>query len=125
MPQNARTMRSFEKGGRRKEQPSCARLDGQECPSPHEKVKAACAAASIHKKSKTLRCNPRRWLWHGTRRSRGCRLVQNPMVDGEQRQLQPVRHADLVIHVAQIILDDLLGGSQLRGDFLVLVTLHD
>jgi hypothetical protein len=32
-------MRSFEKGGRKKEQPSCAQLDGQECPSPHEKSK--------------------------------------------------------------------------------------
>src|SRR5437879_7781083 len=48
---------------------------------------------------------------------RGCGgFVQNPVVDGEQRQFQPVGDADLVIHVAQIILNDLLGRAELGGN---------
>jgi hypothetical protein len=47
------------------------------------------------------------------------------VVNGEQRQLQPVRHTDLVVNVAQIILDHLLGRAQLGRDFLVLVALHN
>src|SRR5437763_10213263 len=54
-----------------------------------------------------------------------CRFGQDAMVDGEQRQFQAVRDADLVIHVAQVILDDLLGGAELGGDFFVLVSLHN
>jgi len=67
-----------------------------------------------------------RWrLWRRALR-RGCSgLVQNAVVDGEERQFQPVGDTDFVIHVAQIILDDLLGRSQLRRDFFVLVALND
>src|SRR5882724_3715250 len=65
----------------------------------------------------------RTWLWLRSSRSCRSRLIQDPVMDGKQRQFQPVRHADLVIDVAQIVLDHLLGGSQLRRDFLVLVTL--
>ena len=46
-------------------------------------------------------------------------------MNGKQRQFQPVGYADLIVHVAQVILDDLLGGAELGGDFLVLVALHD
>ena len=47
------------------------------------------------------------------------------MMDGKQRQLQTVGDADLVVHVAQIILDYLFCGTELRSDFFVLVSLHD
>src|SRR6266849_7171677 len=75
-----------------------------------------------HPKSSSLRCYPRRRLRRGRSRSssRGG-LIQNPVVDGEQRQLQPVRHADFVIHIAQIVLDHLLGGAELCGDLFVFV----
>src|SRR5437016_3928164 len=71
--------------------------------------------------------HPRRCLslWSGGSGSCGGGFVQNPMMDGEQRQFQPVRNADLVIDVAQVILDHLLGGSQLRCDLFVLVALND
>src|SRR5579871_2235995 len=55
----------------------------------------------------------------------GSSFVQDPVVDGEQRQLQTVRYADLIVDVAQVILDDLLGRAKLGGDFLVLVSLYD
>src|ERR1700675_2698352 len=64
-------------------------------------------------------------LWDGC----GCRggrgFVQDAVMNGEQRQFQPVRHTDLVVDVAQLVLDHLLGRTQLGGDFLVLVSLHD
>ena len=47
------------------------------------------------------------------------------MMDGEQRQLQPVRNSDLVVDVAQIVLDHLLGGAELGGDLFIFVSLHD
>src|SRR5438552_9503660 len=48
---------------------------------------------------------------------RGCGgFVQNPVVDGEQRQIETVGDADLVIHVAQIIYNDLLGCDELSGE---------
>src|ERR1700682_2959938 len=39
----------------------------------------------------------------------GCSFVQNAVVNGEERQCQPVRHTDLVVDVAQVVLDHLLG----------------
>src|ERR1039458_7277869 len=44
---------------------------------------------------------------------------------GRSQELGPVGDADLVIHVSEVILDDLLGRPQLRGNLLVLVALHD
>src|SRR5258705_6327378 len=52
-------------------------------------------------------------------------LIQDAVVDREQRQLQTVGDADLVIDVAQVVLDDLLGGAELGGDFFILVSLND
>ena len=46
-------------------------------------------------------------------------------MDREQCQFEPVRNSDLVVNVAQIILDDLLRRAQLRSDFFVLVSLDD
>src|SRR5436309_11513165 len=56
---------------------------------------------------------------------RGGGLVQNPMMDGKQGQLQAVGDADLVVHVAQIIFDYLFRGTELRSDFFVFVSLYD
>ena len=47
------------------------------------------------------------------------------MVNREERQLKPVRDANLVVDVAQVVLDHLLGCAQLGGNFFVLVSLHD
>ena len=52
-------------------------------------------------------------------------LGQDAMVNSEQRKFKTVGNADLVVNVAQVIFDDLLGGAELRCDFLVLVALHD
>ena len=46
-------------------------------------------------------------------------------MQSEKRQLEPVGDADLVVDVAQIILDDLLGSPQLQSDLFVLETLND
>src|SRR5580658_10746701 len=87
-------------------------------PTDATKTKAAPKSGSISKRKKLLRHNSRRGLRRRPRRSSGCRLIQNPVMNREQRQLQPVRDANLVINVAQIILDDLFGRPQLRGNFL-------
>jgi hypothetical protein len=47
------------------------------------------------------------------------------MVDGKERKFKAIRNADLVVNVAQVVLDDLLCRSELSGDLLVLVALHD
>ena len=60
-----------------------------------------------------LRRNSRRRLRYRTRRGCCRGLIQDPVMDGEQRQFQPVRHADLVVDVAQIVLDDLFGRAEL------------
>src|SRR5690349_15658253 len=54
-----------------------------------------------------------------------CGLRQDTVVNGKEREFKTVRHADLIVDVAQIVLDDLLGGAKLVGDFLVLITLDD
>src|SRR3954452_20902522 len=71
-----------------------------------------------------LRDSGRR-LGSSARSCSGSGFVQDPVVDGEERQFQTVGDADLVVHVAQVIFYNLLGGSQLRRDFFVLVALHD
>ncbi len=50
---------------------------------------------------------------------------QDAVVNGEQRKLESIGDTDLVIDIAQIVLDHLLGGAEFGGDFLVLVALHD
>src|SRR5580765_7661578 len=65
-----------------------------------------------------------RWSRHGIR-YRGGGFVQDAVVDGEQCQFQPVGNADLVVDVAEVVLDDLFGRTKLSGDFLVLITLDD
>ena len=42
-----------------------------------------------------------------------------------ERQLKPVRYSQLVIHLAQVVLDYLLGGPQLVGNFLIAFALRD
>ncbi len=63
----------------------------------------------------------------GHRRCCRCRrsFIQNSVMNGKQRKFETIRNADLVIYVAEIILDDLLGRPQLRGDFFILVSLND
>ena len=52
-------------------------------------------------------------------------LGQNPMMDGEERQLQAVGYSCLVVDPAEIVFDDLLFRSQLKSDLLVLAALYD
>jgi hypothetical protein len=46
-------------------------------------------------------------------------LVNQPVVNRVQRQLQPVRNAQLVENIVQVILHGLLGDKQLFANFLV------
>jgi len=46
-------------------------------------------------------------------------------VNGEKREFESIGDADLVVNVAQIILYDLLGGSELIRDLFVLEALND
>src|SRR5438270_4131780 len=89
-----------------------------------QKKKATVVAFYSIRCSTTLRRRSRscRGLRHGC-----CRggFVQDSVVNREQCQFQAVRDADLVVHVAQVVLDDLLSRAKLRGDFFVLVTLYD
>src|SRR6185437_198346 len=60
------------------------------------------------------------------RSGRRCRgFVQDSVMNREQSEFKTVGNADLVIHVAQIVLDHLLSGAQLSRDFLVLVSLNN
>src|SRR5436189_6440731 len=83
------------------------------------KHKGRLIAGGLSPTRRDLRSDARTLLRLGS----GCRgyggFVQNPVVKCEQRKFQPVGDADLLIHVAQNILDDLLGRSELGGDFFV------
>ena len=57
--------------------------------------------------------NARRRLRSSSGRSGRGGFVQDAVVNGEQRQFETVRHPDLVVHIAQVILDHLLGSAQL------------
>src|SRR5258708_22578871 len=50
-----------------------------------------------------LRGNPCRWLWHGSGGSGRGSFIQNPVGDGEQRELHPAGKPDLAIPIAQIV----------------------
>jgi hypothetical protein len=67
----------------------------------------------------------RRRLRDGCGCGGGCGLVQDAVVNREERQFQRVRHTNLVVDVAQVVLDHLLGRAKRGGDFLVLVPLND
>jgi hypothetical protein len=53
------------------------------------------------------------------------RLVDQPVVDGIQRQLEAVGHAELVEDVVQMVFDGLFGDEKLFADFLVAEALRD
>ena len=42
---------------------------------------------------------------------------QDVVMDGEERQFEPVRNADLVVDVAKVVLDDLLCSAKLNERF--------
>lgn len=46
------------------------------------------------------------------------------MVNGKQCKLQSIGDPGLVVDVAQIVLDNLLGRRQAHGDFLILTALQ-
>ena len=50
---------------------------------------------------------------------------QHAVMDGEQRQLEAVAHAGLVVDRAQVVLDHLLGGFEALRNLAVLASLHD
>jgi len=52
-------------------------------------------------------------------------LVDEPVVDGVQRQLEAVGHAELVENVVQMVFDGLFGDEKLFADFLVAKALRD
>src|ERR1700733_9101714 len=47
------------------------------------------------------------------------------IVQAIKREFKPVRDAKLVIDLAQVILDDLLGGAQLESNLLISLALRD
>src|SRR5262249_38123492 len=51
--------------------------------------------------------------------------IQDAVVNCEQRKFQSVGNSDLVVHIAQVVLDHLLGGAELRRDLFVLIPLDD
>ena len=55
----------------------------------------------------------------------GGSLRQHAVVDGEQRQLQTVADAGLVVNRAQIVLDHLLGRLEAQRDLAILAALDD
>jgi hypothetical protein len=55
----------------------------------------------------------------------GCGLGEYAVVDGEEGELEPVGDASLVVDGTQVVFDDLLFGSELRRNLLVLAALND
>src|ERR1700674_5301263 len=53
------------------------------------------------------------------------RLIDQPVVNGVQRQLEAVRHAEFVEDVVQMVFDRLLRDEKLFADFLVAKALRD
>src|SRR6266550_5883703 len=52
-------------------------------------------------------------------------LIDQPVVNGVQRQLEAVGHAELVKNVVQMVFDGLFGDEKLFADFLVAKALRD
>ena len=46
-------------------------------------------------------------------------VLQQVMMDAVERKLEPIRDAELVVDLAQVVLDDLFGGAEFDGDLLV------
>ena len=53
------------------------------------------------------------------------RLVDEPVMDGVEGQLEPVGNAELVEDIVQMVLDGLLADEHLLGDFLITEALAD
>src|SRR5882757_10100056 len=47
------------------------------------------------------------------------------MVQAVERQFEPVRYAEFVVDLAQVVLDDLLGRTQLIGNFFIALALRN
>src|SRR5260370_33620297 len=90
---------------------------GQECP-PHTGKRPPAAAFDFWWGSSVADARPLRRLRDGRGGGGGRGFVQYAVMDGEQRQLQPVGDTGFVVDVAQVVLGDLLGGGELGGDFL-------
>jgi hypothetical protein len=54
----------------------------------------------------------------------GCILVQL-MMQAVERELETIGNAQLVVNLAQIVFDYLLGGAKLVGNFLIALALSD
>ena len=52
-------------------------------------------------------------------------MVYEPMVDGVEGQLEPVRNAELIENVMEVVFDGLFADEELFPDFLVPVALSD
>ena len=61
---------------------------------------------------------------HGARVGFGCVLMQL-VVEAVEGELEAIGNAQLVVDLAQIVFDDLLGGTELVGDFLIALALGD
>ncbi len=55
----------------------------------------------------------------------GGSVGQGAMVDGKQGQFQAIRNPGFVIDIAQVIFDDLFGGAEVAGNFLIFEPLNN
>ena len=46
-------------------------------------------------------------------------------MDGEERELEAIRHAELVKNIREVVLDRFHADRKLRGDIVVRVSRHD
>jgi len=58
--------------------------------------------------------------FHTFRRGWDTVSIDNPIVQTEQSQFQTIGHAQLVVNLAQVVLDDLFRGTYAMRDFFVL-----
>src|SRR5215470_14061518 len=72
------------------------------------------------------RCSRSLPIGRACRFSRGNRsiAVDHPMVQTVERELEAIGYSQLVVHLAQVVLHDLLGCSDTGSDFLVLHALR-
>src|SRR2546425_8734703 len=72
------------------------------------------------------RCTPRPPAAPGRHnREERLALIYEPMVDGVEGQLEPVRNPELVENVMEVVFDGLFADEELFPDFLVPIALSD
>src|SRR5687768_16650672 len=89
--------------------------------APGETMSSAPARKAMARKGKRDGTLGRWWVALSFMRSISSRILlhEQPMMDGKQRQLEPVGGAHLVEDVRQVVLDRVLAQDELLGDLPV------